>query len=187
MTDPLVFARFLRPPCRRTRRARVYHWPNTRSPYNSRIATLWNLLLLFCKTKCERPVISEKMIDSKDRSRVPYQFFPHSPQPLPLTGVLAWYVRRCFDRVFHIYYFSRRSHLKMRYMPVSQSYLLYVLSFCYILYIDVTSKCIRRPRASILAMMRLSTCSSQLHAFLIVSLSIPKSPTQPPWMRWWSK
>jgi len=186
--DPLVSARFLRPRCRRIRRARAYHWPNTHSAYNSRLANLWNPLLLFCKTKYEHPVISEKTIDSKDRSRVPYRFFPPSLQPLPLIGLLAWYVRRCFYCVFHIsYYFSRRYHLKMRYTLVSQSYLLYVLSFCYNVYIDVTSKCIRRPRASLLAMMRSSICSSQSHAFLDVSLSIPKSLTQPPWMIWWSK
>ena len=105
----------------------------------------------------------------------------------PLDWAICLVRRRCFNGVFHIYHFTSRSHLKMRYMPVSQSYLLYDLSFSYILYIDVTSKCIRRPRASILAVMRLLTCSSQSHAFSIASLSIPKSPTQPPWMRWWSK
>jgi hypothetical protein len=88
--DPLILARFLHPPYRRTQKAQAYRWQNTCSPYSSKITTLWKLLLLICKTKHEHLVISEKMIGLKDRPRRPHQFFPpFLYQPL-LTGLLTW-------------------------------------------------------------------------------------------------
>jgi hypothetical protein len=83
--------------------------------------------------------------------------------------------------------FCRHSHPKMQYTPVSLSYLLYVILFSTFILIILTAKSIRRPRASIQVVMRLSTCSSRSNAFLGVSPYIPGSPTQPPWTRWWSR
>jgi hypothetical protein len=82
---------------------------------------------------------------------------------------------------------GRHSHLKMQYMLVSLSYLLYVPFSTSYVCIVVTSKCIRRPRTSILATIRLSTCSSQSNAFLDAYLPILRSSPQPPWTRRWSR
>jgi hypothetical protein len=66
--------------------------------------------------------------------------------------------------------FDSHTHQQKQYLLVSQFYLLYV-SF-YRTYVDiiVTSNCARRPRALILTMMCLLTCSSPSNASLNVSI-----------------
>jgi hypothetical protein len=125
---PRVFKRVSNLPCRIMSERRVSCLPSIPSTCNSRVATPSSLSSPFCWAKHNPSVISEKVTESRHRSRRLFQYYTY---PLSVaTSHADTFGLACQNALMAAFTsrsgFCRHSHLRRQYRLVSLSYLLYV-------------------------------------------------------------